>query len=84
MRADERLDGREENGGQERRQPPQEKVEVEAGGGEDGVDTVAVLAFEVVAVHSMIGLDVTDHRLDGGAALHLAFEWRRWSAGPGR
>jgi hypothetical protein len=40
--------------------------------------------FEVVAVHSMIGLDVTDHRLDGGAALHLAFEWRRWSAGPGR
>jgi hypothetical protein len=63
------LEGGRENGAQERRQPPQEEAEVETGGGEDGVDTVAVLAFEVVAVHSMIGLDVTDHRLDGGAAL---------------
>ena len=57
----------------ERRQPPQEEVEVEVGGGEDGVDAVAVLALEVVAVHSMVGLEVADHRLDGGAALPLVF-----------
>jgi hypothetical protein len=49
-------------------------VEVEAGGGEDRVDAVAFLALEVVAVHSMVGLEVADHRLDGGAALHLAFD----------
>jgi hypothetical protein len=38
--------------------------------GEDGVDAVAVLALEVIAAHSMVGLEVADHRLDGGAALH--------------
>jgi hypothetical protein len=38
--------------------------------GEDGVDAVAVLALQVIAVHSMVGLEVADHRLDGGAALH--------------
>ena len=38
--------------------------------GEDGVDAVAVLAREVVAVHSMVDLGVADHRLDGGAPLH--------------
>jgi hypothetical protein len=44
------------------------------GGGEDGVDAVAVLALEVVAVHPMAGLEVADHRLDRAAALHLAFD----------
>jgi hypothetical protein len=63
------LEGGRENGAQQRRQ-----VEVETNGGEDGVDAVAVLALEVVALHSMVGLEVTDHRLDGGAALHLAFD----------
>ena len=60
------MEGGREKGAQERRQPPQEEVEVEAGGGEDGVDAVAVLALEVVAVPSMVGLDVTDDRLGGG------------------
>jgi hypothetical protein len=70
------LEGGQEKGAQQRRQPPQEEVEVEAGGGEDGVDTVAVPALEVVAVHAMVGLDVADRWLDGGATLHLAFEGR--------
>jgi hypothetical protein len=66
------LEGCEENGAQKRREPPQEEVEVEAGGSEDGIDAVAVLANEEVAVHAMVGLEVADHRLDGGSALHLA------------
>ncbi len=28
--------------------------------------------FQVVAVHTVLFLDVADHRLDGGPALHLA------------
>lgn len=36
---------------------------VVAGGGQDGVDGVALLAGEVVAVHPVLGLDVADHRL---------------------
>ena len=62
------MEGGQENGPQKRGEPPQEEVEVETGGGEDGVDAVAVLALEVVAVHAMVGLEVADHRLDGGAA----------------
>ena len=50
----------------------QQQVEVEAGGGEHGVAAVAVAALEVVATHAVLGLEVTDHRLDRGAALHLA------------
>jgi hypothetical protein len=41
------LEGGQENGADERRQPPEEEVEVETGGGEDGVDAVAVTALEV-------------------------------------
>jgi hypothetical protein len=42
------------------------------GGGEHGVGAVAVAPLEVVAVHAMLGLEVSDDRLDRGAALHLA------------
>ena len=31
-----------------------------------------VVALEVIAVHAVLALDVADHRLDGGAAPHLA------------
>ena len=61
LRTEERSERRQQEGAQERRQPPQEEVEVEAGGGEDGVDAVAVLGLEVVAVHAMVGLEVADH-----------------------
>jgi hypothetical protein len=43
-------------------------VEVVADGGEDGIDTVAIAALEVVAAHAVLALDVADDRLDGDAA----------------
>ena len=52
--------------------PAQEQAEVEAGGGEHGVDAVAISAFEIVAPHPMIILEMADHGLDGGATAHLA------------
>jgi hypothetical protein len=48
-------------------EPSQQQVEVEAGGGEHGVDAVAFAALEVIAVHAVLGLEVTDHRLDRAA-----------------
>jgi hypothetical protein len=43
-----------------------------AGGGEHGIDALAVVALEIIAPHSIVVLEVTDHGLDGGAAAHLA------------
>ena len=60
-----------DQGTKKRLQPSQEQVEVIPGGGEDGICAVAFVALEVVAVHAVLGLDVADHRLDRGAALHL-------------
>jgi hypothetical protein len=37
----------------------------ESSGGERGVDAVAISAFEMVATHPMIVLEMTDHGLDG-------------------
>ena len=48
----ERLD----EGPQESRQPAQEEAEIVAGGGEHGVDAVAVARFEVIAVHAVLGV----------------------------
>jgi hypothetical protein len=49
-----------------------EQAEVEARGGEHGVDAVAVAALERVAAHPVVVLEMADHRLDGGATPHLA------------
>lgn len=49
-----------------------EQAEVVAGGGEHGVDAVAVAALEMVTAHSVVVLEMADHRLDGGATPHLA------------
>ena len=49
-----------------------EQAEVVAGGGENGVDAVAVAALEMVATHSVVVLEMADHRLDGGTTPHLA------------
>ena len=35
-------------------------------------DAVALAALEIVAVHAVLGLEVADRRLDGGAPPHLA------------
>ena len=56
--------------------PHARKAEIVAGGGENGVGAVAVAALEVIAVRAMLGLDVADHRLDGGWAPHLAADAR--------
>jgi hypothetical protein len=53
-------------------QPAQEEAEVVAGGGEHGVDAVAVASLEIIAVHAVLGLEVVDHWLDRGAPLLLS------------
>src|SRR6476620_8705638 len=50
------------------------------GRGQDGVDAVADAAFEVVAVHAVLGLDVADDGLDGRTTLHLAPDGSRDAA----
>jgi hypothetical protein len=42
-----------------------EQAEVVAGGGEHGVDAVTVAALEMVTAHSVVVLEIADHRLDG-------------------
>jgi hypothetical protein len=46
-------------------------MEVEAGGGEDGVDPITVLPLEVIAAHAVLGLQMADDRLDHGPSFHL-------------
>ena len=61
-----------QQGAQKPLEPAQEQTEVVAGSGEHGVDPVAVAPFEVIAAHPVLGLDVPNDRLDGGATPHLA------------
>jgi len=53
-----------------------DEAEVVACGGEDGVDGIAVAVGEVIAVHAVSVLEMTDDRFDGGAAFHEAFDGR--------
>jgi hypothetical protein len=48
--------------------PAQKQTEVVASRGEHGVDAVAIAAFEVVAAHPVLGLEVANDRLDRGTA----------------
>jgi hypothetical protein len=68
---------------QELLEPAAEQAEVVAGGGEYGIDAVAVAAFEIVAVHAVLGLDMADDRLHRGAALHLAADGSGDAPDPG-
>ena len=68
------------NQAQKKPQPVEEEAEVVSGGGEDGVDGVALGTGEVVAVHAVAVLDVADDGLDGGAAAHLALDSGRHAA----
>lgn len=64
-------------GDQERQkilQPPEQEGEVVAGGGQDGVEGVALLAGEVVAGHSVFALDMADDGLDRRPPPHLALD----------
>jgi hypothetical protein len=42
--------------------------------GEDGVSGVSGAAFEIAAAEVAFSLEVSDHGLDGGASLQLAFD----------
>src|ERR1700754_5121960 len=68
------------DGTQEFCEPPQEQAEVVAGRGEDGVDAIADAAFEIVAVHAVLGHDVADDGLDSRTTLHLATDGSRDAA----
>src|SRR5262249_29139942 len=74
---------RTDEGTQKPLEPAQEQTEVVAGSGEHGVDAVAVAPFEVIAAHPVLGLDVPNDRLDGGAAAHLAADRGGDAAHPG-
>jgi hypothetical protein len=53
-------------------QPAQQQTEVVAGGGEDGVGAVAVAALQIVAIQTVLGLEMADdprRRLCGGGVL---------------
>ncbi len=60
--------------------PPDEQAEVLACRGEDGVRGVAGAVGEVISLHAMLGLDVSDDRLDGGAALEVSLDLGRYAA----
>jgi len=55
-------------------------VEVIADGGKHSVDGIAGAVSEMIAAHTVLGLEVTDHRFDGGPPLELAFDLRRDAA----
>jgi hypothetical protein len=52
-----------DQGAQKPRQPAHEEAEVVSGGGEDGVDAVAVASLEIVAAEAVLGLEMADDRL---------------------
>jgi hypothetical protein len=60
--------------GQQESQPFEQPAEVVPGGGEDGVGCVTVHPGKIVSAHAMLGLGVSDHGLDRGAAAQLAFD----------
>lgn len=63
-------------GGDEKQQtlpePVEQEREVLTGGGQNGIDGVALLPGEVVEVHMVFGLDMADDGISRGAATHLA------------
>ena len=59
---------------QQELEPPYQTAEVVADGGQDGVAGVPLAVPEVVAAHAVLGFEMADHRLDGGAPAQLAFD----------
>ena len=55
-------------------QPMDEPPEVVTGGGQNGIDGVILAVPEIVAAHSMFGLEVADDRLDGGTPAQLTLD----------
>ena len=59
---------------QQKPQPADEEAEVVSGGGEDGIDGITLAIAEIVAAHPMLGFEMADDGLDGGASSHLALD----------
>ncbi len=51
-------------------------MEVVGGGCEHGVNGIASTVCKIVAPHTVLGLEMTDHGFDGGAPPQLAFDPR--------
>jgi hypothetical protein len=75
--ADDAPDDEQQQGAQKLLDPAQEQAEVVTGSGEHGV---ALTALEIIAVHTVTVLEMTDHRLDGRASAHLAADRLRDAA----
>ena len=58
-------------------QPSEQEVEVIAGRGEHGVNGIAGMVCKIIAAHTVLGLEMTDHWFDCGAPPQLAFDLRR-------
>jgi len=52
-----------EEGAQKPRQPAQEEAEVVAGGGEHGIDAIAVAPLQIIATHTVLGLGMARDRV---------------------
>jgi hypothetical protein len=52
-----------DEGAQKRCQLAQGQTEVVAGGGEDGVDVIALWSLEIVTAHAVLGLEMARDRL---------------------
>jgi len=65
---------------QQETEPSDEAAEVVASGGEDGVAGVALPVPEIVAAHTVLGLEMADDGLDGGSAAQFALDPGRYPA----
>ena len=54
--------------------PLEDQAEVVANCGKDWVDGIAFGVGEVIAVHAVARFDMANHRFNGRAAFHLAFD----------
>src|ERR1700682_6742014 len=59
---------------QQKAEPADQAAEVVADSGEDGVGSLPPPVPEIVAVHSVLGLEVADDGLDGGPAAQFALD----------
>src|SRR3979411_2163209 len=59
---------------QQKPEPADQAAEVVAGGGEDGVGSVAPTGPEIVAAHAVLGFEMADDGFDGGPAAQFALD----------
>jgi hypothetical protein len=64
----------EEHVAQQKPEPADQAAEIVAGGGEDGVGSIAPTEPEIVSAHAVLGFEMADDGLDGGPAAQLAFD----------